>query len=142
MKTLQNATAKADAARDEIHNEWLKSVQAIADRFQVEIATGHLSDTWQVNSGLGKNDFRALYDDETNEALLALQELDEQTQDYGVGPSNMERFKPNPPVSTYEQTALDFLAVHSLTFRATKGVKSCPWSEGGISHKIQFTLLP
>lgn len=139
MKTLENTLKEADKNRDRIHAEWLKSVQAIADKYQIEIATGHLSDAWQVNTGLGKDDFRALYDDKENPALLELEELDAKTQDYGVGPSNMERFKPRNP---YDVQAESFLARNGLKFRATLSDSKTPaWSDDGKhGHHYRVTL--
>lgn len=96
MKTkLEIALQEADAQQTLLHEEWVKSVQAIADKFQVEIATGHMSDVWQVSEPGSDKWLREVYDE--HPALDALAALDKATQDYGIGPSNMERFKPTPP---------------------------------------------
>jgi len=134
MKTLNKTIAEVEQNRAKIHAEWLKEVQAIADKFQVEIATGHLSDRWQASEP-GKEAWVIEYDaeredtpDNVRKALQALVELDEKTTPHGVGPSNMERFKPAPKLSEYEQQAEQFLTRNGIKFRATlSDSKPAPW---------------
>ena len=47
-----------------------------------------------------------------------------------------------PAVSTYEQSALDFLAKHGIAFRATlaKTQKAPKWADDGSAHGLQYRV--
>ena len=49
---------------------------------------------------------------------------------------------PAPALSTYEQSALDFLAKHGITFRATltKTQKAPKWADDGSAHGLQYRV--
>lgn len=149
MNTLNKAVESAEQQRQKVRTEWLKSVQAIADKFQVELATGQLSDVWQASEP-GKEEWVLEYDadrEDTPEAvrgaLKALIELDEKVSEFGIGPSNMERFKPAKQLSQYDQQAESFLTRNGIKFRAVlSDSKAAPWHKAGekSGHHYRVTL--
>lgn len=70
------------------------AVQAIADEYNTPIATGQMSDIWQVREPV--EGWKDIWTSEIP-AALALRELQELTKDEPyMGPSNLERFDPKP----------------------------------------------
>lgn len=98
MTKLEKAIAQSIMATTAISAAWIEEVQAIADRHNVEIATGQMSDLWQVRK-MGTKHWTSEFDVSRRRceraALGELTQLDKQTRDFGVGPSNMERFTPS-----------------------------------------------
>lgn len=68
-----------------------QAVQFLVDKHNVELATGHLSDTWQIKI---EGEWTCEYDAENHPFFKALKKLDGVAVELRLGPSNMERFNP------------------------------------------------
>lgn len=80
-----------------LYKIWRREVQRIADRHGVEIATGHMSDMWQVRDRNPEDRrwVRERYAErQPHPALTELVNLCERVEDFRIGPANMEYFKP------------------------------------------------
>lgn len=85
---LQN---EFDAFREKAWEAWSIALQRIADRYGVNIATGHMSNTYQCRKPHARY-WRAEYDFQEGrqpEVFKALEEFDEMMEPFGCGPSNL-----------------------------------------------------
>ncbi len=69
-------------------------VQTIANKHGVQIATGHMSDFWQVKRPRARKWINELYDE--HPAFDDLRVLDAIAVELRIGPSNMMMFNPLP----------------------------------------------
>jgi hypothetical protein len=69
-------------------------IQGIANNHGVQIATGHMSDFWQVKRPRARKWLNELYDE--HPAFDALRALDAVAIELHIGPSNMMMFNPLP----------------------------------------------
>jgi hypothetical protein len=72
---------------------YVKAVQALVNKHRVHLATGHLSDTWQVKTLRGKH-WRDDMDEPKHPIFADLEQLDKVAIQIGIGPTNMERYTP------------------------------------------------
>jgi len=88
-------------AREKLREVYYLGVQQIANQYKVHIATGHMSDTWQIRPYRGRSGFytesrwQAEKDEDGHPAFDDLNELDEMFEDW-VSCGNMEMFHPQP----------------------------------------------
>ena len=103
LKLLQDTSDQAGVLYEE-------AVQELVDKHQVMLATGIMSDFWQVSTDGGKSWQCETYtprdaskldegeepDPPRHPILDDLQRLDKLGEDFGFGPSNMAMYKPRP----------------------------------------------
>lgn len=77
---------------DAATNVYNEHVQKIANKYRVHIATGQMSDMWQVRTFNGRNWKREGEDE--HPALDALKDLDAIAIKLRIGPANLMHFKP------------------------------------------------
>lgn len=85
--------AAVEAAMQEAVNSYAVAVQSIADRHRVHIATGHMSDMWQVRAFRGRK-WMSQLDDVDHPAFDELRLIDAIGEKAGIGPCNLERYAP------------------------------------------------
>lgn len=95
MKPITKLKALArDIERLQTKAYWayIKCIQELVDKRQMILATGQLSDMWQLSKDGGKHfDYPEHID---KRFAKALERIDAVAQEIRVGPSNMEMFKP------------------------------------------------
>lgn len=72
------------------------AIQYLVNKHKVELATGQLSDTWQIQI---EGQWTAQYESDDHPFFKALNLLDAVASDLRLGPSNMERFSPVSPAT-------------------------------------------
>lgn len=92
MAKFRHAKKRVDCEIDRASLLYNNAVQAIADKHNVFIATGHMSDAWKVGKTWG--DFVDEYDNPPHPAFRDLEKLDKLASEIRIGPSNMERYYP------------------------------------------------
>ena len=75
------------------------ALQAIVDQYQMELATGQMSDLWQIREHAGAGWVDETADGDTmspdmGEMFEALGALDTEASKLGIGPTNLMRFTP------------------------------------------------
>lgn len=108
LKEYRAAVRATDAAVRRAYRIYAKIIQGLVDKHQVILATGQMSDTWQVSTDGGKTWMDEFYeprdpaDRDEGEPLDpprhpifdTLRKLEEIGRDYGIGPTNLEMFRP------------------------------------------------
>lgn len=91
-KALQDRREELEV---EVYELWKEEVQALADRFNTEIATGHCSDTWQAWDRR-RQCFQSMfeYGNRIPRILTALEALDSAYEALNIGPRNGMRIYP------------------------------------------------
>lgn len=72
---------------------YTKVVQALANKYRVHLATGHLSSRWQVRKLRGRY-WRDDMDEPVHPVFADLAKLETMGEVFKIGPSNMELYSP------------------------------------------------
>lgn len=99
VDAFRAAVMAAERRIEEAGNLYDAAVQAIVDQCQMELATGHLSDTWQIREHSGAHWVaNTAPDDDKSPDMLdmfeLLEALDDEAEKIGYGPTNLMRFTP------------------------------------------------
>lgn len=100
-KTLVNAfrfrcSALAKDVAD-ARQVYVMAVQALVNKHGVSLATGRMSDTWQICLP-GYPSWISELDGEDNHPIFKeLKELDGVGSEFGIGPTNLEAYRPYKP---------------------------------------------
>lgn len=104
FKAMHDAVAKYEKFIQEAQEVFTAEVQAIANKHGVQIATGGMSDYWQVKKPRGRKWLHELHD--KHPALDDLRALEKVASDLRIGPSNMMSVEPQaitPPTKAVVQ---------------------------------------
>ncbi len=91
---LQAMLERVEKITEEAWGVYNAEVQTIANKHGVQIATGHMSDFWQVKRPRARKWINELYDE--HPAFDDLRVLDAIAVELRIGPSNMMMFNPLP----------------------------------------------
>lgn len=94
VRPLAEIIAQIEMLREEAIDRYDDAIQKLCNKHRVMLATGHISDMWQVKKPRSK--VRKDYMDKPVHPIFAeLNALDAMVADIGLGPTNMMLFKPN-----------------------------------------------
>lgn len=91
LRAMVDHVEKITIEACEVYNA---EVQAIANKHGVKIATGHMSDVWQVKKPRARKWLHEWHD--KHPALDDLKALDAIALEIRIGPTNMMLFEPRP----------------------------------------------
>lgn len=92
LETFLTAKVRVDTSISIASAAYIAAVQAIANHYRVTIATGQMSDIWQIKNP--KTNEWLCEGESKHPALKALEKLDLTAREIGIGPTNMERYEP------------------------------------------------
>lgn len=100
VDAFRAAVIAAERRIEEASKLYNVAVQAIVDQCQMELATGQMSDTWQIREHAGAHWVQQWAgDDEMSPDMLdmfhLLEALDDEAEKLNIGPTNLMRFTPN-----------------------------------------------
>lgn len=93
FKAMRDMVARHEKLMKEAQEVFTAEVQAIANKHGVHIATGHMSDYWQVKKLRGRKWLHERCNDK-HPALDELLALEKVAEDLRIGPSNMMAVSP------------------------------------------------
>lgn len=93
VQEFAREAAQIQSAIEHAEVLYRQAVQFLVNKHHVELATGQLSDTWQIKI---KDCWTDEYEAEKHPFFKALALLDGVASELRLGPSNMERFNPSP----------------------------------------------
>jgi len=99
IRDLKKNLTAIDTAIAEAQDTYDALVQKLSNKYNIRLATGHMSDTWQMFDKK-KGCFMSLWDygdtgQRIPKILQELGELDKLVQDYRIGATNGERIDPD-----------------------------------------------
>lgn len=92
FKAMRDMVARHEKLIEKAQEVFAAEVQAIANKHGVHIATGHMSDYWQVKKLRGRRWLHEMHD--AHPALDELRALEKVAEDLRIGPSNMMAVSP------------------------------------------------
>jgi hypothetical protein len=93
-RALKDLVDKLERLQNEATWVYHTEIQRLVDKHQVELATGHMSDTWHVKTKRGKFWLTAAQK-KPHPIFAELAVLDDLAEKLGQGPTNLMRFDPN-----------------------------------------------
>lgn len=94
-QSIRKTLKQIEELQEVASHQYTSEIQLLVNKYNLVLATGHLSDTWQVRSPRGRIWSTEFYTDRKHNAFFQeLEALDELVSEFGIGPSNMELFKP------------------------------------------------
>ena len=89
FKKCQENLKKVQAEAEDCY---ISAIQHFVDYYKVTLVTGQMSDIWQIETEAGR--LHEWSDFDKHPLFKDLKALDEMAEDFGIGPSNMEKFEP------------------------------------------------
>jgi len=87
IRTAQKAVTKTERLYRVV-------IQELVNAYGVELATGQMSDVWQASEDQGQS-WQSEWDDDPKPLILDdVHDLGVFAEDFHIGPTNLERFKP------------------------------------------------